>query len=680
MKNNLLLLFFFLLSIMLSACFPQLRSPAADSSSHTVPESGNCLTNFSYTSTVTINGTAQFYRRGLTVTQSSAQVTRLILGAQVPTALPIRFAEIQVFNSAGQIVQCGKTDSSGSLKALDGVSYLTIPSTAGLYTVKVFSRTNQNMNVSNSKPIFKSNFSVKEDIYSNNVYSISTSIDSSGSGSYVANLIAEARESQSAKVEGGAFNIYNDLISAYDYFSQLPDSATDFTCLNSKLSVYWKAGFNPAKYLYPNSNEGDLGTLSFYLRGQSELYINGGVLGNLSTVDTDHFDDAVIIHELGHYMEDVCGAMDSPGGQHSGQHRMDPRLVWSEAWGNFIGAHIIRNRTSNISPVSSGGLPNNEWLFYFDSEGYTDPLTPGSAGFEYIRINLARPGSNANESVYTSSGISTVTYDAVNSTNYPGESHFREVSIARGLFKGTNSCSAPFANCVNTSFFADYWKAFEGRAAGAGMGKSIYPFRSSVRFIDRLKSAQGGILATSLNNLFTTDEALHPAGSSAFTVGGYTTWVPYGVKLVPNGSTACPLKIQPVSNLFASNGKSDQRYSNHFYLIDPSVLSSVGTLNMTANFVNNAGTTNGLTVDLLVYPEGYSFGEDTSMTRSTVGAVQSSRGNFYPKTISISNLGSSARYILNVRVYTPSNVVLGTEYTYTLTDQSGGFLCPASSF
>lgn len=673
---------FFSLScvVLLSSCFPQLFSPVTDSPSvNAVPESSNCSTNFSYTSPVAITGTAQFYRRGLTVTQSSGQVTRLILGAQVPTPLPIRFAEIQVYNSSGQIVQCGKTDSSGALKALDGISILTISNIIGTYTVKVLSRTNQNMNVSNSKPVFKSNFSVKEDIYSNNVYSISTSITSSGSGSYAANLVALARESESAKIEGGAFNIYNDIISAYDYFSQLPDSTTDFTCLSNKLNIYWKAGFNPAKYLYPNSSEGNLGTLSFYLRGQNELYINGGVLGNVSTVDTDHFDDAVIIHEFGHFAEDACGMMDSPGGQHSGRFRLDPRLAWSEAWGNFLGAHIIRNKTSNISPVSSGSLPNNEWIYYYDSEGYTDPLTPGSMGFEYIRINLARPGNNATESsVYTSSGTSSVTYDAVSPTNYPGESHFREVSITRGLFKGTNSCSSPFANCTNTNFFADYWKAFESRAAGSGMAKSIYPFRSSIRFIDRIKSVQGGTLATSLNSLFTADEALHPAGSSVFSAGGYTTWVPYGIKLVPNGSTLCPLKIQPVSNLFAANGKSDQRYSNHFYLIDPSILSSVSTINLNASYFG--GGTNGLTVDLLVYPEGYAFGEDTSTTRSTAGAVQSSRGNFYPKTISVSNLSPSSRYILNVRVYTPGNVTLGTEYTYTLTDQSGGSLCPASSF
>jgi len=681
MKNN--FRFFFLLPsvLLFCGCFPQLLSPFADSpSSNIVPESANCATNTSYSPAVTVTGTAQFYRRGLTATQSSGQITRLILGAQVATALPIRFAEVQVLNSTGQIVQCGKTNSAGALKAVDGISNLTIPSAAGSYTVKVFARSNQDMSVSNSKPVFKSNFSVKEDIYSNAVYAISTTINSSGSGSYVANLTAQAREALSAKIEGGAFNIYNDIISTLDYFSQLPDSGTDFTCLNNKLSVYWKAGFNPAKYLYPNAYEGDLGTLSFYLRGESELFINGGVLGDVSTVDTDHFDDGVIIHEFGHYAEDVCGAMDSPGGSHSGQYRMDPRLVWSEAWGNFLGAHIIRNMTANISPVSSGSLPNNEWLFYFDSEGYSDPLTPSSQGFEFIRINLARPGNNATESIYSSGGTGSVTYDAVNSTNYPGESHFREVSIARGLFKGTNTCSSPFATCTNTNFFPQYWKAFERRPAGTGMGKSIYPFRSSVRFVDRLKAVQGGTLASSLSTLFTSDEALHPAGSSAFSVGGYTTWVPYGVKLVPNGSTACPLKIQPVSRFFAANGNSDQRYSNHFYLIDPSVLPSVSTINMTAAFVNNAGTTNGLYVDLLVYPEGYSFGEDTSTTRSTAEAVRSSRGNFYPKTVAITGLSTSTRYILNVRVYTPSNVVLGTEYTYDLKDQGENYLCPASSF
>src|SRR6185295_15313242 len=52
--------------------------------------------------------------------------------------------------------------------------------------------------------------------------------------------------------------------------------------------------------------------------------------------DTDHFDNSVIIHEYGHFLEDNMFNSDSPGGSHNGDKVIDPRLAWSEGWGNFI--------------------------------------------------------------------------------------------------------------------------------------------------------------------------------------------------------------------------------------------------------------------------------------------------------------------------------------------------------
>jgi len=530
------------------------------------------------------------------------------------------------------------------LKALDGISNLQISNTAGTYTIEVLARSNQNMTVSTGKPVFKSYVTVKEDIYSNAVYKISSTITSTGSGSYATTLTATALEGTSAKIEGGAFNIYNDIITTYDYFANLNDSTLDFTCLNPKLDAFWKAGFNPAKYLYPTQNEATLGTLSFYLRGQNELYINGGVLGNVTSEDTDHFDDAVIIHEIGHHIEDVCGTMDSPGGSHSGRYRIDPRLAWSEGWGDFMGAHIIKNKLADISPITSGSLPNSEWLFYYDSQGYNDGAN--TTGYEYIRINLARLGNNTTETITAQSGTGTVTYDQVDPVAFPGEGHTREVSVARGLFKGSNTCTTPFANCKNINF-ADFWKALENRTAGMGMGKSIYPFRSSARFISRLTAVQGGTLNASLNTLFSSDEALQPDGNAQYTVGGFKIWAPYGINLVPSG-LPCNLKIQPAASPLPANSLSDQRYANQFYTIDLSLLPGVTTINIAASPGN---------AKIQLFSNGYQFNEGAL----TAGAV------------SLSGLNSSQKYLLNIRLNS------GAESTYTLTDQSGGNLCPASS-
>ncbi len=162
-------------------------------------ELAECTTSTTYSSSVTITGSAEFSKRGLTVTHSGSIVNKLILSSPIATNLPIRFAEIRVLNSSGSIVQCGKTNSSGALKALNGTSDLQISNTAGTYTVEVLARSNQDMSVTNGKPVFKSYVAVKEDIYSNTVYKVSSTITSTGSGSYATSLTATALESVSSK-------------------------------------------------------------------------------------------------------------------------------------------------------------------------------------------------------------------------------------------------------------------------------------------------------------------------------------------------------------------------------------------------------------------------------------------------------------------------------------------------
>ena len=47
--------------------------------------------------------------------------------------------------------------------------------------------------------------------------------------------------------------------------------------------------------------------------------------------DNDALDDPVILHELGHYLQNVYSHQDSPGGSHDGSP-VDPRLAWAEGW------------------------------------------------------------------------------------------------------------------------------------------------------------------------------------------------------------------------------------------------------------------------------------------------------------------------------------------------------------
>jgi hypothetical protein len=680
-----------ILCLLVSSCSPPKSDTESGISTPTTPELELCSTSTSYATGVTITGTANFYKRNLIPTITGGVVTQMTLGAPTTTAIPIRFAEIRVLNSAGEVVQCGKTNTSGALKALDGASDLKIPNTAGTYTVQVMSRANHTLSVPGGKVAFKYLSSIKKDLYSNDVYSVGGTVSSNGSGSYSINLTAYARESQSTEVLGGAFNIYNSMLVAYEYLAQ-NTGTSNLTCMNPKMDVYWRAGFNPAQYLYPSANPNDLGTVSFYVRGENQLFINGGVQGNVSTKDTDHFDDAVIIHELGHHVEDVCGKMDSPGGTHYGLYRIDPRFAWSEGWGNFFGAHILANNLSSINPDLATTLSgaSTSWTHYLDTEGYKDGSV--NSGSSLIILNLTKLGS-APESL----GGGRY-YDKVDAGAYPGEGHTREVSISRSLFKGANTCT----NCVNASNFPSYWKAIENISSGAGMGRAIYAFRSSSLFFSTLNSVAAGIMAN-IDTMLNTDEAQQRAGNAAYVSGGKQIWVPYGIKLVNNHGSACtnPLRIQPRNETdTVTDGFSDQRYSNHFFTIDMSLLTGVTSIILTATKVTTAGTETSTDIDLILFKDGYRFNQDCTIDSTTGNCTSYAKntsstdmilsdrstgsplaGTFNKTITGLDSLSASSFYMLDVRAFTSGRTISATTaYDYTLTTNTGENLCPSATY
>ncbi len=656
---------------LITGCSSSTSSPAGGGGSSSVctaavvPEINECNATIAPGgSPVTITGTAQFFKRTTTL-----QTGKFILGAPIPSALPIKFAEIQVTDSSGTIVQCGITNASGALKAVDGTSPLQISNSAGSYTVQVLSRSNHT--ISGGGGPFQLYASVKKDTCSNIVHSVSAGITSNGTTATSPSITAFARESETASaIQGGAFNIYNDIVTTYEYLA-INTGTVNIACLSPKLNVYWQAGFNPAQYIYPDQNPSTVPNISFYLRGFNELYINGGKLGNVTTADTDHFDDSVIIHELGHRIEDACGKMDSPGGSHNGLFRIDPRLAWSEGWGNYMGAHIIKNNLAAINPdpALAAILASPGWVYYLDTQGYKDGVS-GTAS-ELIRFDLTKPGSNP-ETI--GSGYY---FDKVDGTTNPGEGHTREVSIARSLFKTTNTCAS---GCTNRSDYYDkVWKSIDKIT---GMGQAIYPFRSSARFYNRLIANFGGSMPASIDATLNTDEAQQRDGNANYTIGGNLTWPTYGVKLVTSATTcAVPLEIRPKNeDTTVTNGLSDQRYSNHYYYIDKAtLLTPAGITSITLAGTPVVGTT--LDLDLILYQEGYVFVPDTGGAKTTSSSqfIRSDRSSGLTKTISSLNSLGTVPYLLNIRAFTSGLTVSpATRYTYTLMTDTGVYLCPTT--
>jgi hypothetical protein len=75
-------------------------------------------------------------------------------------------------------------------------------------------------------------------------------------------------------------------------------------------------------------------TLIWYKGSGDGTYYSGSIHLLGATSDDDGYDDTVIAHEIGHYVEHTVGRSDSPGGGHNGSPT-DPRLAWSEGYSTY---------------------------------------------------------------------------------------------------------------------------------------------------------------------------------------------------------------------------------------------------------------------------------------------------------------------------------------------------------
>jgi hypothetical protein len=75
---------------------------------------------------------------------------------------------------------------------------------------------------------------------------------------------------------------------------------------------------------------GQIGT-SHYSPQENQIYVLGK-----EGVDTDEFDNHVIVHEWGHFIEANLSRSDSPGGRHGPGDLLDPRIAFGEGYGNAM--------------------------------------------------------------------------------------------------------------------------------------------------------------------------------------------------------------------------------------------------------------------------------------------------------------------------------------------------------
>jgi len=132
-----------------------------------------------------------------------------------------------------------------------------------------------------------------------------------------------------ASGESEAFNILDQAILAMDTIRTVLGDPTPVP-----LTARWSRGSNNGTYYSGNA---------IYLLGASS--------------DDDGYDDTVILHEIGHFVEDTEGRSDSPGGSHDGSPT-DPNLAWSEGFSTYF-AMAVRDAPYYMDSNSGGGWGYN---------------------------------------------------------------------------------------------------------------------------------------------------------------------------------------------------------------------------------------------------------------------------------------------------------------------------------
>ncbi len=510
--------------LFLCACAEEKKSGGGGGSAPVIPEASYCSTISTFTTSSTITGTAIYKRRAFYA---------LGLGDVDTTDYPIRRAEVRVL-SGSTVVQCGETDNSGNFS-------LSLPQNSNTYTIQVNSRA------------FNSyvKTSILNDPTNNVFYSLTTTVVPDSNKS-VGTLTASATNST---LLGGAFNIYDQILKANEFLRDKTAGCgalcTTFT-VATKSQVYWKPGFNPGTYVGTSSG------LSFYSPSESKLYILGGLNGDPDNTDTDHFDNTVIIHEYGHFIEDQYSKTNSPGGSHTGTGVIDARLAWGEGWANFFGVYVNSYFTGDTR--------------YRDTKGNKD----GSVHSFFFNLELDSDTSDAPAALL-------------------GQGNFREFAVTQSLWDSVDKT----ADALNTSVaynsnpnndeaitanFYEFWSVLT-----VYFSTSSYYFRNFGLFME-LQNALAG--RTDVSTILTSFQQRANRIDYGYTV------------TAPNGTCNYTIQSSSPSTSFAG---SDQYRDNDFY----QYTHTGGALTLTLTHNGNSD------LDLYLYTSNYQYGSTSSMAGSS---------------------------------------------------------------
>lgn len=376
-----------------------------------------------------------------------------------PVQSPIRRATVQLLDAGNGVLATSVTDSNGEYQF----------AVAANTQVRVRVRAEM---VQQGTPGW--DFRVVDNTQNGALYVLDSALFDSGTGA-VQDLHAATGwggNDYTGVRAAAPFAILDSVRLAFEKFL-----AVDGTLVFSPLQLNWSVNNVPSG---GNTALGQIGT-SYY--SNNNIYILGA-----KDVDTDEFDDHVVIHEWGHYYEDTQSRADNIGGAHGGGDILDMRVAYGEGFGNALSGIVT------------------------DDPRYRDSF--GSAQASSFTINVDS-NSVTNPGWYSESSVQSILYDLYDSDADGVD------AVALGL--------APLHQV---------WRN----------GQRTTPLLTSIfTFISELKAEQPGA-ASAISALVDAQSingaTMTPSGSTETNNAGSTNVLPIYTAITPNGGsqTVCSIK------------------------------------------------------------------------------------------------------------------------------------------
>ncbi len=279
---------------------------------------------------------------------------------------PIRGATVVLLNNSGaEIARMASTDS-GAYSFADvaanssvRIRVLAESKRVGLPNWDVEIR--DNVNTSAAPPPLESRPK----------YSIESTLFDTGSNDLTRNLTAATGwggSAYSAPRAAAPFAILDTIYTGMQFIA-----AADPGVSLPPLDVFWSVNNTADPSDLPIEDAIDAGELegSFYIFGTGFLFLTGDANG-----DTDEFDDHIVGHEWGHFLDDTIFRADSPGGTHFLGDRLDSRLAWGEGWPSALAAMFLNDPAycETGTPGTSEGFEINSEGGFFGGQGWFDEV------------------------------------------------------------------------------------------------------------------------------------------------------------------------------------------------------------------------------------------------------------------------------------------------------------------